>query len=280
MKKLLNKGFTIVELVIVIAVIGILAAVLIPTFSNVIESANETADLQEAQSTLKAYTAYMTSKGTPLSDGAVFKIEKTGRSYVFYKGELHQFEGEDTKLNSTPVVKIGTTEYACNKLFTKFIDEEALNAGTDDEDNQLYITFFFSDKKNVEFEDGSLKCQIYPGLVVKTNTQITKDTTDAQLSSDELWGKVTTKSKYEITSVTGADKTVAALGTVVLTAVVVGEELANKEVKYEIVGNANNCTISGATFTAGSVAGAVTVKVTSIQDTSMTDTFTVTVTAE
>ena len=39
MKKLNKKGFTIVELVIVIAVIAILAAVLIPTFSNVVEKA-------------------------------------------------------------------------------------------------------------------------------------------------------------------------------------------------------------------------------------------------
>jgi len=37
MKKQNNKGFTLVELVIVIAVIAILAAVLIPTFSNVIK---------------------------------------------------------------------------------------------------------------------------------------------------------------------------------------------------------------------------------------------------
>ena len=35
-----NKGFTIVELIIVIAVIGILAAILIPAFSNIIEKAN------------------------------------------------------------------------------------------------------------------------------------------------------------------------------------------------------------------------------------------------
>ena len=34
-----KKGFTIVELVIVIAVVGILSAVLIPTFSNLIEKA-------------------------------------------------------------------------------------------------------------------------------------------------------------------------------------------------------------------------------------------------
>lgn len=41
-----KKGFTIVELVIVIAVIAILAAVLIPTFSNLINKANESADTQ------------------------------------------------------------------------------------------------------------------------------------------------------------------------------------------------------------------------------------------
>ena len=41
-----KRGFTITELVIVIAVIAILAAVLIPTFANLINKANESADLQ------------------------------------------------------------------------------------------------------------------------------------------------------------------------------------------------------------------------------------------
>ena len=41
MKNLRKKGFTIVELVIVIAVIAILSAVLIPTFSSLIKKANE-----------------------------------------------------------------------------------------------------------------------------------------------------------------------------------------------------------------------------------------------
>lgn len=44
--KNLKKGFTLVELVIVIAVIAILAAVLIPTFSTVIKNANNSADQQ------------------------------------------------------------------------------------------------------------------------------------------------------------------------------------------------------------------------------------------
>lgn len=49
MKNNKKRGFTIVELVIVIAVIAILAAVLIPTFSNVVENANKSACQQEAR---------------------------------------------------------------------------------------------------------------------------------------------------------------------------------------------------------------------------------------
>lgn len=44
MKKTNQKGFTIVELVIVIAVVAILAAVLIPTFSSLVKKANLSAD--------------------------------------------------------------------------------------------------------------------------------------------------------------------------------------------------------------------------------------------
>jgi len=46
MRKTNKKGFTIVELVVVIAVIAILAAVLIPTFSGIIKKANLSADQQ------------------------------------------------------------------------------------------------------------------------------------------------------------------------------------------------------------------------------------------
>ncbi len=57
MKTLKNKkGFTIVELVIVIAVIAILAAVLIPTFSNIVSKAKESEAMQSAKN---AYTDWL-----------------------------------------------------------------------------------------------------------------------------------------------------------------------------------------------------------------------------
>ena len=46
MRKSNKKGFTVVELVIVIAIIAILAAVLIPTFAGLIQKANESKDTQ------------------------------------------------------------------------------------------------------------------------------------------------------------------------------------------------------------------------------------------
>ena len=57
MKKLNKKGFTIVELVIVIAVIAILAGVLIPTFATVVTKANQSKAMQEARNEYQAYLA-------------------------------------------------------------------------------------------------------------------------------------------------------------------------------------------------------------------------------
>ena len=54
-----RKGFTIVELVIVIAVIAILAGVLIPTFGGMIKKANESKALQEAKNTYTADLALL-----------------------------------------------------------------------------------------------------------------------------------------------------------------------------------------------------------------------------
>ena len=67
MKKMNKKGFTIVELVIVIAVIAILAGVMIPTFGGIIKTANESNVKSAAAATFKDLYA------VDLADGAVDK---------------------------------------------------------------------------------------------------------------------------------------------------------------------------------------------------------------
>ncbi len=75
-----KRGFTIVELVIVIAVIAILAAILIPVFSNVIETANESSRKAEIKN---AYSKFVAD--TALENETYAAIE----DYIYYDGEAY-----------------------------------------------------------------------------------------------------------------------------------------------------------------------------------------------
>ena len=81
-KKNNRKGFTTVELVIVIAVIAILATVLIPTFSTLINDANESAALQEANNIFKSYFIDKATDGTTARD-FVIKVVRNNTTYYF-----------------------------------------------------------------------------------------------------------------------------------------------------------------------------------------------------
>lgn len=72
MKNQNKKGFTIVELVIVIAVIAILAAVLIPTFAGLVNKANESADIQAVRQMNTALA--IDSVDTPTTQGKLFEV--------------------------------------------------------------------------------------------------------------------------------------------------------------------------------------------------------------
>lgn len=68
-------GFTIVELVIVIAVIAILAGVLIPTFKSVVESAHHSNALQIAKNQMTADTLKYASYGGKIPDDTVYEVD-------------------------------------------------------------------------------------------------------------------------------------------------------------------------------------------------------------
>ncbi len=76
-----KKGFTIVELVIVIAVIAILAAVLIPTFSTVINNAHKSSAVQEAKAALDVIS--MEENMQTVNDMASHDYYFVGKQFVY-----------------------------------------------------------------------------------------------------------------------------------------------------------------------------------------------------
>ena len=192
MKKKLKKGFTLVELVIVIAVIAILSAILIPTFGNVINNAKESAAKSEVSNTITQYTTNQANNGlsADLKDGYIvlFKNEQElatssdtpvnyadsykgdNISYVFSynKGKLEMVEWKvktPASATSNLVLTIGTTEVTLNVKGLKDIKSE-----TDTNGNK---TFSWTadgtvvlDGKVVETGEGSAAIKTLKGKVV------------------------------------------------------------------------------------------------------------------
>lgn len=144
MKKKLKKGFTLVELVIVIAVIAILSAVLIPTFGNVIQNAKDSAAFSTASNALTKYTTNQAQAGesTILPDGYVLVFDKDQSFYQtdisakpayvfeFKNGSLVQYDDESAKsfvqYNSIKggVIRLGYNYKSVDNAYT-YTEEEA-----------------------------------------------------------------------------------------------------------------------------------------------------------
>lgn len=103
MIKKFKKAFTITELVIVIAVIAILAAVLIPTFSTVISKANESAAMQECRNEWTEMSVDIIGNEEK-GDDYLFKY-KNGKDtyyYIVVDGNFNATKLELTAVPSSP----------------------------------------------------------------------------------------------------------------------------------------------------------------------------------
>ncbi len=113
-----RKGFTIVELVIVIAVIAILAAVLIPTFSGVVQRANESAALQKAPSAMKTVLAQ--SDNATIANGSYFISGNKDIDFIF-KYDLNKISENNLKSDWNKGTK---TTYFTEKTVTNSTNEK------------------------------------------------------------------------------------------------------------------------------------------------------------
>ena len=100
MKKMNKKGFTIVELVIVIAVIAILSAVLIPTFSGVVAEANKTAVVADAKAVYQQYVSTETLEGREAEKNLIYVDTGKNLFVVIKNGQIHEKTEGDTKVSA------------------------------------------------------------------------------------------------------------------------------------------------------------------------------------
>ena len=84
MKKQNKKGFTLVELVIVIAVIAILAGVMIGTFAGVINNAKRSSDMQEVKTKVdEKYYNYIAESNGEVPNCFEWTVEGSTTAYDF-----------------------------------------------------------------------------------------------------------------------------------------------------------------------------------------------------
>ena len=113
MKRNFKKGFTIVELVIVIAVIAILSAVLIPTFTGIVDNAKKTTALTDVQA---IYKDIVLNEG--VEGDEVFYVEHYyGYFFMIENGQVSDIlMNKDKSKEATSWADAGVTDAVIAKL--------------------------------------------------------------------------------------------------------------------------------------------------------------------
>lgn len=145
------KGFTLVELVIVIAVIAILAGVLIPTFSNIIEKANASNDISlvrninnalELNSSLNELPKDKTELKNVLKEYGINETKNKAKNHIiFWSKSNNMFFIWGIKEE-----RIIFPEYCRNKTLDDFDDE--VNMSNNEINNMVEIAKSLIDPNN------------------------------------------------------------------------------------------------------------------------------------
>lgn len=124
LKKRKKKGFTLIELIVVIAILGILAAIAIPRLSGFTDQAKKASDEQMANVVANAAITYYTANNETvptmkdLSDGHLISEEYTAADLTssYYKAGTPVFTiAAGTAPNVITVTIGGTHTYVVNK---------------------------------------------------------------------------------------------------------------------------------------------------------------------
>ena len=108
-----NKGFTLVELIVVLVILAILAAILVPALLGYIDKARQGQYAEEAHSILTAAQAYNTEQYAK-GDAPLTKIETTDTKAIDYINKIV----DPTSVTSITVTSAGSESHSAFTIKT------------------------------------------------------------------------------------------------------------------------------------------------------------------
>ena len=186
MKKLNNKkGFTIVELVIVIAVIGILAGVLIPTFSGIQQSAKESAAFQECKNVLSSVLAL---NGGAIPAKTLFSVDSDKDTPEIEYNFIYENQklGNNTEVKESNKAALNLSSTEGQKEYKIYVSATAVDAFLND-DGVLRPNDVPVGNSPTEYKDKALT----PDAISMINAVLGVNLTGATYSNDSGNLKIT-----------------------------------------------------------------------------------------
>ena len=102
-----NKGFTLAELLIVVAIIAVLVAIAIPVFTTQLERSREATDLSNIRAAYaEAVAEYLASGATTAKTGTVKNVQQTESGWKIDDPHLYtRVNGSEKPVNLPDIVK-------------------------------------------------------------------------------------------------------------------------------------------------------------------------------